>query len=91
MLTTSNQGAKYDYIWAASNLVCGAFFYFCLPELKGRTLEEIDELFERNILARQFKSTKTNIVDEAMKEVEAKEAALVDATWLSRWGQLSRS
>ncbi|KAK4141463.1 general substrate transporter [Dichotomopilus funicola] len=73
-----NWGPKYDYIWAASNLVCGVFFYFCLPELKGRTLEEIDELFERNVPARQFKFTKTNIAEAAMKEVQKKEAERVD-------------
>ncbi|KAL2023354.1 hypothetical protein VTK56DRAFT_3092 [Thermocarpiscus australiensis] len=71
-----NWGAKYGYIWAGSNLICGVFFFLCLPELKGRTLEEIDELFERRISAWKFKSTKTNIMDEALKEVRNREAPL---------------
>ncbi len=48
-----------------------------LPELKGRTLEEIDELFERKIPAWKFKTTKTNIMDEALKEVRNREAGFI--------------
>lgn len=32
------------------------FFLFFLPETKGRTLEEIDELFVNEVPRRQFKS-----------------------------------
>jgi len=71
-----NWGAKYGYIWAASNCVCGVFFFFFLPELKGRTLEEIDELFERRVPAWKFKTTKANIMDEARKEMKDREARL---------------
>ncbi|KAK3367616.1 general substrate transporter [Podospora didyma] len=75
-----NWGAKYGYIWAASNFACGLFFFFCLPELKGRTLEEIDELFERRIPTWKFKSTKTNIMDDALKELkDQQETRLHDA------------
>lgn len=35
---------KYGYIWFPSCLVAAAFIYFFLPEVKGRTLEEIDEM-----------------------------------------------
>ncbi len=75
-LTVRGQGAKYGYIWAGSNLVCGIFFFFFLPELKGRTLEEIDELFERRISAWKFKTTAANIAAEARKEMKEREARL---------------
>ncbi|KAI1098703.1 general substrate transporter [Jackrogersella minutella] len=65
-----NWGAKYAYIWAASNLCCLVFFYFCVPETKGRTLEEIDELFANRVSVRNFKNFKTTIVAEALKDVE---------------------
>ncbi|KAK0625128.1 major facilitator superfamily domain-containing protein [Bombardia bombarda] len=74
-----NWGAKYAYIWAGSNFICGIFFFLFLPELKGRTLEEIDELFERGASAWKFKSTKTNIMNEALREVQEKEGHLIDS------------
>jgi hypothetical protein len=67
------QGAKYGYIWAGSNLACLIFFFFFIPELKGRTLEEIDELFTRKVSAWKFKSTKTTIGDEALRDVQKQE------------------
>ncbi|KAJ5628551.1 Maltose permease [Penicillium lividum] len=39
-----NWGPKYGYIWFPSCLIAAAFIYFFLPEVKGRTLEEIDEM-----------------------------------------------
>ena len=71
------KGAKYGYIWAGWNFACGIFFFVFLPELKGRTLEEIDELFERKISAWKFKTTKTNIMDEALKEVRNREPGFI--------------
>ena len=48
------QGAKYGYIWAGSNFCCFVFFYMFVPETKGRTLEEIDELFANRVSVRNF-------------------------------------
>lgn len=31
-----------------------AFFYFLLPEMKGRSLEEIDEMFEKRVRVKYF-------------------------------------
>lgn len=67
-----NWGAKYAYIWAASNFCCLVFFYLCVPETKGRTLEEIDELFANRVSVRNFKSFKTTIMAEALKDVESR-------------------
>lgn len=68
----NHQGAKYAYIWAGSNLCCLVFFYICVPETKGRTLEEIDELFANRVSVRNFKAFKTTIVAEALKELETR-------------------
>ncbi|KAI7196711.1 hypothetical protein D0869_06110 [Hortaea werneckii] len=51
-----NWGPKYGYIWVPSCLVAAAFVWFCLPEVKGRTLEEIDEMFEKRLPARRFRT-----------------------------------
>ncbi|KAJ6014955.1 Maltose permease [Penicillium herquei] len=53
-----NWGPKYGYIWFPSCLIAATFIYFFLPEVKGRTLEEIDEMFEQRVPARKFSSYK---------------------------------
>ncbi|EMC96383.1 hypothetical protein BAUCODRAFT_473149 [Baudoinia panamericana UAMH 10762] len=47
-------GPKYGYIWVPSCVLAAVWVYFCLPEVKGRTLEEIDEMFEKKLPARKF-------------------------------------
>src|SRR5688572_10183044 len=37
-----NWGPRYGYIWFPSCMISAAWVYFFLPEVKGRTLEEID-------------------------------------------------
>jgi hypothetical protein len=50
-LSESNLG----YLKAAlTNEKSAVFFYFLLPEMKGRSLEEIDEMFEKRISVRNF-------------------------------------
>jgi len=50
-----NWGAKLCWIWFPSNLVTLLFIIFFLPETKGRTLEQLDEMFLKKIPARKFK------------------------------------
>lgn len=47
------------------------FFWLFIPELKGRTLEEIDELFAKKVPAWRFKKFRTTIQDDALVEVQA--------------------
>ncbi|CAI6332850.1 unnamed protein product [Periconia digitata] len=41
-----NWGPEYGWIWGPSCFVTVIWIYFFLPEIKNRTLEEIDEMFE---------------------------------------------
>ena len=41
-----NLGAKVGYILGAVSVASLVFAIFIVPELKGRSLEEVDELFE---------------------------------------------
>ncbi|KAK5118700.1 hypothetical protein LTR85_007906 [Meristemomyces frigidus] len=50
-----NWGPKYGYTWVPSCLIAAVFVYFCLPEVKGRSLEEIDEMFAQRLPARKFR------------------------------------
>ncbi|KAF2008730.1 general substrate transporter [Aaosphaeria arxii CBS 175.79] len=58
-----NWGPQYMYIWAASNFIFVVFFYLFLPEMKNRSLEELDIIFEAKILAREFKEYKVDIIE----------------------------
>jgi sugar porter (SP) family MFS transporter len=49
-------GPKYGYIWGASNLILAVWAFFFVPETKGRSLEQLDELFEKGVSARKFSS-----------------------------------
>lgn len=48
-------GPKYGYVWAVSSSLGAIWVWFFLPEVKGRTFEEIDALFEAHVPARKFR------------------------------------
>ncbi|KAI0006980.1 MFS transporter [Xylariaceae sp. FL0662B] len=49
-------GPNYGYIWFGSNMIIAIFVWFFLPETRDRTLEEIHEMFEAEVSAREFKT-----------------------------------
>ncbi|KAM5372440.1 hypothetical protein ACJZ2D_007478 [Fusarium nematophilum] len=53
-----NWGPRYGYIWFPSCIIGAAWVYFFLPEVKGRTLEEIDQMFMKRLPARKFRTYK---------------------------------
>jgi len=55
--TQWNWGAKSGIFWAVSATLWLAWSIWDLPETKGRTFADIDQLFEEHISARKFKST----------------------------------
>ncbi|KAI1614157.1 putative transporter [Exophiala viscosa] len=73
-----NWGPKYGYIWFGSNIVCAIFFFFCIPEMKGRSLEELDELFEKRVGGFEFITYRTEIQEKALHDVQANTGAFLD-------------
>jgi hypothetical protein len=51
-----------------------------VPETKGRTLEEIDELFNNRVPVREFETYRTTIVDEALKDIRERAGGLEKST-----------
>jgi MFS transporter, SP family, sugar:H+ symporter len=78
------------FIWGPSCLITVVWIYFFLPEIKNRTLEEIDEMFEAKLPARKFRKyvcTGRHIADEKIgrpsvekQEVWTNEKAVAEAT-----------
>lgn len=52
-----NLGAKVGFIYGALMLAACVWVFFYLPETAGRSIEEIHQLFELGVPARQFKGS----------------------------------
>jgi MFS transporter, SP family, general alpha glucoside:H+ symporter len=55
-----NWGAKTGFFWAGWCLLILTWAFFRLPETKGRTYGELDVLFEQEVSARKFASTRVD-------------------------------
>ncbi|KAJ5113707.1 hypothetical protein N7456_002241 [Penicillium angulare] len=65
-----NMGPKIGWIFAAAGYLSGFFGFFFTPELKGRSLEEVDEMFEAKIPAWQFHKFQTTGAGHRLVELE---------------------
>ncbi|KAK3182590.1 hypothetical protein K4F52_006039 [Lecanicillium sp. MT-2017a] len=63
-----NWRGKTAFFWAGSSMLVWVWAYFRLPEVKARTIAELDVLFERGVPARKFKSTAVQVFAQAEKE-----------------------
>ncbi|KAK0637355.1 hypothetical protein B0T17DRAFT_613955 [Bombardia bombarda] len=71
-----NRGPKYGYIWFASGTIVCVFVYFMLPEVRGRTLEEIDEMFRMGVATKDFPTYVCVEVEEARERATMNVMAL---------------
>lgn len=78
----STIGYKYYIIYAAINAFSVVVFYFFYPETKGRTLEEVDEIFiqSKNIfgsvkIARELPFQEVMEAETEAKAAQAEEGA----------------
>ncbi|ETN44115.1 uncharacterized protein HMPREF1541_10665 [Cyphellophora europaea CBS 101466] len=55
-------GAISGFFWAGSAAIGWGFTYVFIPEPKGRTVAELDLLFERQVPARKFAKTEVRLV-----------------------------
>lgn len=72
----ANLGAKAYLIFAGAMALIIVFVFFLVPETKGRTFAEIDELYARNVPRRQWTKAETS--------THAKHASVVTAADFSR-------
>ncbi|KAF2640727.1 monosaccharide transporter-like protein [Massarina eburnea CBS 473.64] len=70
-------GPKYGFIWAPSCVIAATWVFFFLPEVKNRTLEEIDEMFEARLSPRKFEQYQcvgVSVDASARKSIEEENA-----------------
>jgi hypothetical protein len=69
----ANLGARLGYVWGGCAAVGAVWAWFFMPELKGRSLEDIDELFDAGLQAWKFKQYEcTGINREALEGYRGK-------------------
>ncbi|KAF3035024.1 hypothetical protein E8E12_005931 [Didymella heteroderae] len=51
----ANLGGKLGFFFGGLSIPCLIWWFMRVPEMKGRTYEELDIMFERNVKTRQFK------------------------------------
>ncbi|KAL6884703.1 maltose permease MAL31 [Trichoderma evansii] len=54
-----NLGGKVAFVFGAPSFICLLYLWFFQPETAGRTYEELDEMFTKQIPARKFKTFRT--------------------------------
>lgn len=68
----ANLGGKVGFIFGSVSVLAFVFTFFCVPECKGRSLEEIDRMFHENVPIRKFRMhPKIRIEVDAAKLDEA--------------------
>jgi hypothetical protein len=72
-------GFKYFYVFFVMNLIAMLCYYFFFPETKGRTLEQIDELFG------------DQLVPHAMEDPEGAQAAMQKEAEASTWHETAEA
>lgn len=66
-----NLGGKIAFIFGSTLVGASIFIFFMIPETKGRTYIEIDELWARGISPRKFKQVELVVVpSEQLKGTE---------------------
>lgn len=57
------------FLFGSFAVIMGVFVYFFLPETRGRSLEQMDEVFGRGIFAFRYDNS---VPTEAIREAEEK-------------------
>ncbi|KAF2871601.1 hypothetical protein BDV95DRAFT_628754 [Massariosphaeria phaeospora] len=68
--TAWNWGAGSGFFWAGTAALGLVWSWFRLPEPKGRTYAELDELFEKGVGARRFRHTQVEVHRSQMMEAQ---------------------
>lgn len=62
------------FFWVGTGTLVYILVWFLVPETKGRSFEELDELFARGIPAWKFAQTRTSVQDDASSQLQGSRA-----------------
>ena len=65
-----NLQGKIGFIWGSFSVVSALWTFFFVPELGGRGLEELDELFEKRVGVFEFQKYRTTGYGSQLTKVE---------------------
>ncbi|KAM0438448.1 hypothetical protein ACHAPT_001197 [Fusarium lateritium] len=74
----ANLKAKIGYVFGAFMLIFAVLAFFCVPETRKRTYEELDELFMKKVPTRQFRTYVTVAEQRAAEAYAAQEKTVGD-------------
>lgn len=69
----ANLGPNLGYVWGGFAAIGAIWVWFCMPELKGRNLEEIDQLFDAGLPAWKFSSFESKGLSHDVAVFETKQ------------------
>jgi len=65
-----NLQGKVGFVYGSFSVVAAIWVVFMIPEMKGRALEELDEMFEKNVSVFRFGTFKTEGFGAQLAEAE---------------------
>jgi hypothetical protein len=66
-------GGRTAIIYGSFSVAAIAFIYFCLPETKDRSLEELDEMFQEKVPTRAFQDYECTGLGAQIRQLEERE------------------
>ncbi|RSL52414.1 hypothetical protein CEP53_008090 [Fusarium sp. AF-6] len=51
----ANLGGKICFVFLGPSMIYCTYLFFCLPEMKGRSVEKLEEMFQERIPSREFR------------------------------------
>jgi len=63
-------GARVGFIYGSMSAISVVVAWLLIPEMKGRSLEEVDEMFEKNTAVREFRDYRSSGIGGAITREE---------------------
>jgi SP family sugar:H+ symporter-like MFS transporter len=76
----ANLGGKVGFIYGSLMVLFTVLTFMLVPEMKGRSLEEIDALFAQKVSTRKFPTAEVSVAEVITDDIKEKEMSVVEDT-----------